>query len=136
LIAIVDAGPLYAVVDDDDVDHDRCMAVLQRRDLDFMVPTLIAAEVSYLVGKRLGAEAEAEFLRNLTALEIEGPRKEDWGRIADLVRRYSDFPLGGADASVVVLAERLGTDLLVSLDERHFRAITLPGRRPFRILPE
>jgi hypothetical protein len=33
--------------------------------------------------------------------------------IGSLVERYGDFPLGGNDASVAVLAERLGTDLIV-----------------------
>jgi hypothetical protein len=31
---------------------------------------------------------------------------QDWSRIADLVDQYVDFPLGGVDASVIVLAER------------------------------
>jgi predicted nucleic acid-binding protein len=55
MIAIVDAGPLYAAVDADDDDHQRCLAVLGRRDLDLVVPALVIAEVTYLVGRRLGA---------------------------------------------------------------------------------
>jgi hypothetical protein len=39
------------------------------------------------------------------------------------------------DASRVVLAERHHTLDVLTLDERHFRAITGPGGRPFRILP-
>jgi predicted nucleic acid-binding protein len=136
LIAVVDAGPLYAAVDADDNEHERCLSVLQRDDLELVVPAMVVAEVSYLVGRRLGAATEAAFLRSLSAVEVEAPSADDWQDIADLVQRYGDFPLGGTDASVAVLAERLGTDVIVTLDRRHFAAIRMSNGRPFRLLPE
>ncbi|HEY5486331.1 MAG TPA: PIN domain-containing protein [Candidatus Limnocylindrales bacterium] len=136
MIAIVDAGPLYAAVDADDDDHQRCLAVLGRRDLDLVVPALVIAEVTYLVGRRLGASIEAAFLRGLGTLEVESPTPEDWLAISDVVARYADFPLGGADASVAVLADRLGTDLIVTLDRRHFGAIKSSLGEPYQLLPE
>jgi len=135
MIAIVDAGPLYAAVDADDDDHARCVDILQQSDLDLVVPALVVAEVTYLVGRRLGPKIEAEFLRGLATLEIEAPAAEEWPAIAALVRRYGDLPLGGTDASVAVLAERLGTDLVVTLDRRHFGVIRSSQGRPFRLLP-
>lgn len=136
MIAIVDSGPLYAAVDADDDDHVRCVEVLQRTDLELVVPALAIAEVTYLVGRRLGSAVEAAFLRGLASVEVEAPAMEDWPAIADLVERYGDFPLGGTDASVAVLAERLGTDLIVTLDRRHFGAILMSDGRAFRLLPE
>ncbi len=41
----------------------------------------------------------------------------------------------GADASIVVLAGRHQTLDILTLDERHFRAISGPRDRPFRLLP-
>jgi len=136
LIAIVDAGPLYAAVDEDDQEHERCREVFRRDDLDLVVPALVVAEVTYLVGRRLGPATEAAFLRGLSAVEVEAPTTEEWARIAGLVEKYSDFPLGGTDASVAVLAERLETDLIVTLDRRHFAAIRMDSGRTFRLLPE
>ncbi len=136
MIAIVDAGPLYAAVDADDADHARCVEVLQRTDLDLVVPALVVAEVTFLVGRRMGAEVEAEFLRGLATLEVEAPSADDWPAIADLVKRYGDFPLGGTDASVAVLASRLGTDLIVTLDRRHFGALRTSGGKMFQLLPD
>ena len=136
MIAIVDSGPLYAAVDADDDDHGRCLEVLQRSDLELVVPALVVAEVTYLVGRRLGAATEAAFLRGLATLEVESPTLDDWPAIADLVERYGDFPLGGTDASVAVLAKRLGTDVIVTLDRRHFGAIRSAPGRPFRLLPD
>jgi len=136
VFAIVDAGPLYAVADADDDDHQRSLAVFQRRDLDLVIPALVVAEVSYLLGRRAGPSAEAAFLRGLESFDIEAPVPEDWIRIADLVERYGNFPLGGADASVVVLAERLDTDLVITLDRRHFGAVRPRHYPAFRLLPD
>jgi len=92
--------------------------------------------VTYLVAARLGAEAEATFLDGLALFEVEAPSRSDWRRIAELVRQYQDLPLGGADASVVALAERLNTDVVITLDQRHFRAIRPLHAATFHILPE
>ena len=135
MLAVVDTGPLYAVVDEDDADHARCRTLLEDPRYRFVIPALVVAEATYLVGSRLGAEVEARFLRGLETMDIEAPEPADWRRIADLVLKYADFPLGGADASVVALAERLGTPTIATLDVRHFSAIR-SGRGPaFRLLP-
>jgi predicted nucleic acid-binding protein len=136
LIAIVDSAALYATVDSDDDDHARCLDVLQNGGYDFVIPALVVAEVTYLLGRRLGAETEARFLHSLSREEVEAPAADDWPKIAALVQRYANFPLGGTDASVAVLAERLGTDLIITLDRRHFGAIRMSDGRPFRLLPE
>ena len=52
-----------------------------------------------------------------------------------LVGRYAELQIGLADASLVVLANRYGVRDLLTLDERHFRALRGPGGRPFRLLP-
>src|SRR5690349_14904768 len=111
MLAVVDTGPLYAVADADDQDHGRCRTLLEREDLELVVPTLVIAEAAYLVGRRLGAMAEAVFVRGLAQLEIEAPSAGDWEVIAELVERYGDFPLGTTDASVVALADRLDADV-------------------------
>jgi predicted nucleic acid-binding protein len=135
MLAVVDTGPLYAVVDEDDADHARCRAVLEDARYRVIIPALVVAEATYLVGTRLGAAVEAMFLRSLSAMDVEAPTPDDWIRIADLVERYGDFPLGGADASVIALAERLDAETIVTLDDRHFRAVRPRHRRAFRLLP-
>lgn len=135
IIAIVDTGPLYAAVDRDDADHERCVAILERSDLQLVIPAMVVAEATYLVEKRLGPKVEAAFLRGLAAMDVEGPAPADWPRIAALVERYKDLPLGGTDASVVALAERLDTDLVITLDRRHFEVVRTSKRRSLRLLP-
>jgi predicted nucleic acid-binding protein len=136
MLAVVDSGPLYAATDADDNDHERSVDVLQRRDLELVIPTLVVAEVTYLGGRRLGAAAEAQFLAGLRDLDVEAPEADDWTRIAQLVGEYGDLPLGGTDASVVALAERLDTDVVITLDRRHFGAVRPRHRPTLRLLPE
>ncbi len=101
-----------------------------------MVPVLVVTEVAYLLGSRLGVEAEIRFLGdfaagNLISESVGG----DWLRIAELVGRYRNLPLGTVDASVVAAAERLDVTQIATLDHRHF-AVVRPAHVPaFELLP-
>ena len=134
-IAVVDSGPLVAVANRADPDHERCLEILQDASLRLVIPALCVAEVSYLLGSRMGSRVEARFLRGLEELDVRAPKSGDWARIEELVREYSNFPLGGIDASVAALAESLDTDLIVTLDHRHFAAMRRTDGTPFRLLP-
>ena len=50
------------------------------------------------------------------------------------MRRYADLPMDLADATLVVLAERLRTPWIFTLDRRDFSVYRV-GRRTFRLLP-
>jgi predicted nucleic acid-binding protein len=134
-LAVVDAGPLYAAADIDDQDHLASRAALARSDLRLVVPALAVTEATYFVGRRLGAAAESKFLRGVAELDVEGPSREDFTRMAELVEQYADFPLGGTDASVVALAERLDASIILTLDRRHFAAIAPRHREAFELMP-
>lgn len=136
MIAVVDSGPLYAAVDRGDDDHERCVEVLARSDLELTIPALVVAEVTYIVGRRLGPQIEAAFLRGLERFDVEAPEPQDWQRIGALVEQYREFPLGGTDACVIALAERLGSEVVITLDHRHFGAVRPRHRQSFRLLPE
>lgn len=135
MLAVVDAGPLYAAADADDLDHEPSVGALARGDLRLIVPALAIAEATYFVGERLGPHAEAAFLRGLAQLDIEAPTGDDLERIAELVEQYADFPLGGTDASVIALAERVDATTIITLDRRHFAAVRPRHCDTFQILP-
>jgi predicted nucleic acid-binding protein len=135
-LAIADAGPLLAALHSSQPFHGECLEVFRRRDLQIVVPTMVVAEVAYLADQRLGPRAEAAFIRSLATLEVEAPLPEEWSVIADMVERFGSLRLGAADAATAVLAERLGTDIVITLDRRLFGAIRSPSGHPFRILPE
>jgi uncharacterized protein len=55
--------------------------------------------------------------------------------MAELVEQYADFHLGGADASVIALAERLQAPIVITLDRRHFQAVRPRHVETFELLP-
>ncbi len=135
-IAIVDSGPLVAVANAADPDHRACLDALQAPGVHLVIPALCVAEAAYLLGRRRGPLTEARFLRGLEGFDIQAPLPEDWPRIAELVERYAELPLGGTDAAVVALAERLNTRRLITLDHRHF-GVVRPRHCPrLQLLPE
>ncbi len=89
------------------------------------------------MASRLGVEAEIRFLGDFAAgnLMSEPVAGEDWLRIAELVGRYRDLPLGTIDASVVAAAERLHVTQIATLDRRHFTVVRPAHAPAFELLP-
>ncbi|WSV87200.1 PIN domain-containing protein [Nocardia sp. NBC_01009] len=107
-----------------DSEHSACYAASSEERGPLIVPSTIVTEVCYMLAK-LGAQAEAGFLRSLAAeeLQVEQLLPADYARMADLVVQYGSFPLGAADASVIAIAERFGIKRVATLDHRHFRQV-------------
>lgn len=135
MLAVFDTGPLYAALDADDDDHQACAELLTRREVRPVIPMLVVTEVSYLAATRLGTEAEAKFVAGLSTLDVDAPPPQEWERIAELIRRYENFPLGATDASVVALTERLQTPYVATLDHRHFHAVRPAHCEALQLLP-
>ena len=112
------------------------MAALVRPDFRLIIPALVVAEVAYFAGTRLGAQAEARFVRGLSAVEVYAPNAGDWERVAQLILKYADLGLGTTDASVVALAERLDAGVILTLDRRHFGVVQHRNQGFFTILPD
>jgi predicted nucleic acid-binding protein len=133
--AIVDSGPLVAAANTADPEHNVCLEVLRTPRLHLVIPALCVAEAAYLIQQRRGSSTEARFLRGLEGFDVQAPVAQDWRRISELVQQYADFPLGGTDASVIALAERLRTEIVITLDHRHFGAVRPKHCERLRLLP-
>jgi hypothetical protein len=106
-----------------------------------MLPATVLAETCYLIDRTLGATAEAAFLDSVGmgpdyALQLVELVDSDLRRMSDLVRQYADLRLGGTDASVVAICERLGIATVATMNLRDFAAVrprhipaflTIPG---------
>ncbi|MFL5911489.1 MAG: type II toxin-antitoxin system VapC family toxin [Gaiellaceae bacterium] len=138
---VCDTGPLVAAALANDDHHHACVELftglhLARRPL--LVPTTVVAEVGYLIGREAGAKVESLFLDSLAAgdFTLVDLTAADFSRMAELVRRYGDLPLGTTDASVVAIAERLGIAEIATLDHRHFTVVRPRHIGAFTILPD
>jgi uncharacterized protein len=134
---IVDTGPLYAAAASGDEDHARCAELLANASRPLLVGELIVTEVSYLLSDRIGSHAELAFARSIAAgeLTVEPLLDSEWQRVAELVERYADLPLGMVDASLIVLAERHGQQRVASLDHRHLGVVRPRHTARLTLLP-
>jgi predicted nucleic acid-binding protein len=134
---IVDAGALYAQADADEPGHASVAEILRTERGDIVTTELAVAEADYLILDRLGVEVELAFLEDLATgtFQVECLSREELGRARSVADRYRALRIGLADSSLVVLADRYGTNRILSFDERAFRAIAPLAGGAFSILP-
>ncbi|WP_300007472.1 PIN domain-containing protein [Pseudonocardia sp.] len=136
---IVDTGVLYALADRRDTHHEACVRWLVAAPRSLIVPPLVIAEACYLIGRHLGATAEATFLDEFVpgkALSLGDLQQQDLERTAVLVRQYADLGLGATDATVIATAERLDIASIATVDRRHFTVVRPKHVGSFTLLPE
>jgi predicted nucleic acid-binding protein len=136
-VIVLDTSGLLAAIDGSQRQHAEAAAAVRASTGPLLLSPFVLAEIDYLLTTRVSQEAALALLDQVAAgaYRLEPMAADDVARASEIVIRYRDLQLGLADASLVVLAERHDTLDVLTLDERHFRAITGPGGRPFRILP-
>ena len=134
---VVDTSAIIASMNTRDRHHLAVRTWLEAENDSLATTPMIVAEADYPVASRGGPAASGALRADLAA----GAYSVEWWPAAmaaavRLVDQYADMELGLADASLVVLAERVGRLDVSTLDERHFRALRpLSGGRVFRLLP-
>ena len=133
---IADTSLLLAAFVPDQRMHAECARALAEHRPRVLSP-LVLAELDYLTARIAGVDAELTLLAELSsgAYELAPFTRDDLAEAAAVVERYRDLPLGLTDASLVVLADRYDTDVIGTLDERHFRVVQSLGGHPLRIVP-
>jgi predicted nucleic acid-binding protein len=102
-----------------------------------LLSPFVLAELGYLLAGHAGIAAQTALLGEVArgAYQLEPFGAADIQAAKEVVERFRDLHIGLADASVVVLAQRHGARNVLTLDERHFRALRIGRTRRFRILP-
>ncbi|BDT89333.1 type II toxin-antitoxin system VapC family toxin [Nocardia cyriacigeorgica] len=132
---IVDANVLVAVMNRRDKRNQEMRALLSSRSDQFIVTPYVVAEVSYLLQKYAGAQAEIQFMEAVAnGVFREEFDSKDTDRIIELMRQFASFPLGAADASLIAVAERLQVNDIATVDN-HFRAVKTAGLDYLNVLP-
>jgi predicted nucleic acid-binding protein len=135
-LLVVDTSVLLAAADTADPDHDSCTEAIQHAG-PLVTTALVVAETAYLIGRQLGAAAEARFFQAVAegGLQIETVTPTDARRIAELIETYADLGLGGTDASLIAIAERLKLTRIATLDRRHFSVVRPAHAAAFDLVP-
>ena len=134
---VLDTSGLLAAIDGSQRQHAEAAAVIRASTDPLLLSPFVLAELDYLLATKVSQTAELALLDQVAegAYRLEPMAADDIARASEIVLQYRDLHLGLADASVVVLAERHDTLDILTLDRRHFRALSGPRGRPFRILP-
>ena len=135
-MTLTDAGPLVALLDADEADHERCRAALEVLRLPLRTTWPAFTEAMYLIGRAGGWTGQKALWRLVLRgdLVIAPPPTNTTERAAVLMEKYADRPMDLADATLVALAEESRTTRIFTLDV-DFRVYRLDGRRRFEVLP-
>jgi predicted nucleic acid-binding protein len=136
-VILIDTSGLLAALFPDQRLHKECAAALRDAEPPRIMSPFVLAELDYLILKYAGVEVELMLLdevrRGVYALGDVGPY--EMADAQSVIKKYASLRVGLADASTVVLAEKHKTRDVLTLDERHFRAMKTASRKSFRILP-
>lgn len=134
---ILDTSGVLVFLDADAREHAAVRHVVETSPGTLLMSPFVLAEIDYLVSTRFGSSAARAFLGDVAAgsYELVPMSSTDVAAACTVLDRYRDLNLGLADASSVVLADRLGIGDVLTFDQRHFRAVTRSDGRPFRVLP-
>lgn len=137
-MTLIDAGPLIALIDKGEPEHEACVACLAHLTSPFLTTWPAFTEAMYLLGEAGGWRAQEALWIMLEQGDLQvifqGP--DHYQRIRALMQKYKDLPMDLADASLVCLAEQRGIQDIFTLDRRDFLTYRFSGRRPFRLWPE
>lgn len=139
MTVVVDTGPLYALADRRDRHHAACRDWYLKTDpRRLIIPAPVLAEACHLIERSCGSQVEAAFLEDLgrgsygTVVTVE---PVDLIRAGALVRQHAQLPLGGTDAMVIAVAERLRVPTVATVDWRHFNVVRPAHVPAFTIVP-
>jgi predicted nucleic acid-binding protein len=136
-VIILDTSGLLAAIDASQTHHRAAAAALRQSEAPRLLSPFVLAELDYLLATRVSRSAEQALLGQVAdgVYQLESFDGGDIARANEILDQYADLHLGLADASLIVLAERHRVLDLLTLDERHFRAVRGADAKPFRIVP-
>lgn len=135
-MTLTDAGPLVALIDADETDHQLCRTALSQLQMPLTTTWPAFAEAMYLLC-RAGGDSGREALWRLVLtdrLDIENLSRQAVERSAELMATYADLPMDLADATLVAFAEERGLRRVFTLDS-DFHVYRLPGGQHFEVVP-
>jgi len=134
-VIITDAGPLVALIDARDPDHQACRRALAQITAPLLTTWPAFTEAMYLLAAG-GWRAQQALWDRATdgGLSIAPDDDVDLHRVRRLMEQYGDLPMDLAAATLVALAERLETRRIFTLDS-DFRVYRYKGRQHFDVVP-
>ena len=133
---LTDTGPIVALIDTNEAQHEPCRLVLPRFKPPMVMPWPCYVEAMYLLRRELGYPGQKALwrLRSSGQLVLHESLPAETDRMEVLMDQYRDLPMDLADASLVAAAEALGLRQVFTLD-RHFYAYRLADGTALEVFP-
>ena len=132
---LLDTGALVSLLDRSQRHHASFAEFFGEWKRPVVSTEAVLTETTHLLGRvRGGPQACLDFFLS-GALVMVPSTTASLRRCRELVAQYSDLPMDYADATLVVLAEELGTNVVFTTDRRGFAVYRIKGRRRFDIRP-
>jgi uncharacterized protein len=133
---LLDTGALVCLLDRGQTAHEAVVDFFKNWRGLVVTTEAVITEASRLLGRVPGGRVAClDFVLRGGAVMVPSSATS-LERARELILRYADLPMDYADATLVVLAEDMGVDLVLTTDRRYFEVYRVHGRKPFRILPE
>ena len=132
--ALCDASPLIALFDLSDEAHALCTAALRTFTGGFVTTWPVLTEAFHFIDRPRNRGLLWNFVLS-DVVRVDDLLATDLARIRILMEQYADLPMDFADASLVVLAERLKVFSVFTLDRRGFSVFRTRNPQGFEIFP-
>jgi predicted nucleic acid-binding protein len=135
-MTLTDAGPLIAIIDADEPDHQVCVEALDQLTLPLVTTWPAFTEAMCLLARAGGIRGQSALWKlvqstRLVLADLSPALVEQSARLMD---QYADRRMDLADATLMALAEERGDRRIFTLDA-DFQIYRLRGRQHFEVIP-
>ncbi|MFW5879341.1 MAG: type II toxin-antitoxin system VapC family toxin [bacterium] len=117
---LIDAGPIIALFNKNDKYHKVIKEFLKDYQGKLITSWPVITEASHMLDFNVHVQIDLFKWIKLGGLLIEEVNIDDIGRIITLSEKYSDIPMDLADASLVVLSEKLKIKEIITIDSDYY----------------
>ena len=117
---LIDAGPLIALFNKNDKYHEKIKKFIKQYDGLLTTSWPVITEVCHMLDFNISAQINFLKWIKLGGLKIEDIKSTEIDKIIKLSEKYFDVPMDLADATLVVISERLGIKEIITIDSDYF----------------
>jgi predicted nucleic acid-binding protein len=119
---LVDTGPLVALFDPQDAEHQRCVEALRAIREPIVTTTPVLTEAFHMLGPAsIGADRLRDFIEG-GGMSVWFLDRSSLTRAFELMESHSDHRMDLADASLVAAAEVMNAKRVFTIDRSDFQA--------------
>lgn len=133
---LVDTGFWIALFNVTDRYHQSSIKAAEDLKQTLVTTWPVITETVHILQKRLGHLYVQKFLLSIEegSADVHSLSSVEFSRWTKLITKYKELPMDIADASMVLLAEEVGTGNILSIDERDFKTYKWKNKAPFKNL--